>query len=138
MACRQTNEEFVLELMRFSRFGALVQVFVLQALQDYAAAVAAADPAKIESNALISTEAWIGVAREVHEKVSKHLAPSPADSGPTVEADHDPDEDPPEGLCTHPDGHKWVYTGTAYGGDDPSYRGEGRCYCQHCGADGDA
>jgi hypothetical protein len=35
-------------------------------------------------------------------------------------------------------GHEWAYTGTAYGGDDESYFGEGRCYCVHCGADGDA
>ena len=34
--------------------------------------------------------------------------------------------------------HEWAYTGTAYGGDDESYMGEGRCYCIHCGADGDA
>jgi hypothetical protein len=40
--------------------------------------------------------------------------------------------------CTNPEGHKWVYSGTAYGGDDESYHGEGRCYCEHCGADGDA
>ena len=35
-------------------------------------------------------------------------------------------------------GHEWAYTGTQYGGDDESYHGEGRCYCIHCGADGDA
>lgn len=33
--------------------------------------------------------------------------------------------------------HEWVYTGTAYGGDDDSHHGEGRCYCAKCGADGD-
>lgn len=32
-------------------------------------------------------------------------------------------------------GHVWVYTGEAYGGDEA---GEGRCYCENCGADGDA
>ena len=34
--------------------------------------------------------------------------------------------------------HEWAYTGTAYGGDDERWGGEGRCYCCHCGADGDA
>lgn len=34
--------------------------------------------------------------------------------------------------------HEFVYTGTAYGGDDDSYMGEGRCYCAKCGLDGDA
>lgn len=40
--------------------------------------------------------------------------------------------------CTDPAGHQFECTGTAYGGDDESYHGEGRCYCIHCGADGDA
>jgi len=34
--------------------------------------------------------------------------------------------------------HVWVYTGTAYGGDDERWHGEGRCYCELCGEDGDA
>lgn len=46
--------------------------------------------------------------------------------------------DEPDDGCTDPGGHSWVYTGTQYGGDDESYFGEGRCYCEHCGADGDA
>lgn len=33
--------------------------------------------------------------------------------------------------------HEWSYTGSAYGGDDPRWFGEGRCFCIHCGADGD-
>lgn len=37
-------------------------------------------------------------------------------------------------LCRH----AWSYTGTEYGGDDESYRGEGRCYCRLCGMEGDA
>jgi len=46
--------------------------------------------------------------------------------------------DEPDDACTDPSGHEWAYSGTAYGGDDDSYFGEGRCYCVHCGADGDA
>lgn len=34
--------------------------------------------------------------------------------------------------------HDWSYTGTAYGGEDESYHGEGRSHCRLCGADGDA
>jgi hypothetical protein len=64
-----------------------------------------------------------------------------------LDADHDGlydehDDDmfgeEPSDACTDPGGHKWAYTGTQYGGDDESYHGEGRCYCEHCGADGDA
>jgi hypothetical protein len=50
--------------------------------------------------------------------------------------DNEPGEDCPH---RHPDGSSaWVYTGTQYGGDDERWHGEGRCYCELCGADGDA
>lgn len=41
-------------------------------------------------------------------------------------------------VCAHTTGHSWQYTGSAYGGDDFTYHGEGRAYCGGCGADGDA
>lgn len=41
------------------------------------------------------------------------------------------------GDCLPGHSHKWACTGTAYGGDDERYHGEGRSYCEHCGADGD-
>ncbi len=49
-------------------------------------------------------------------------------------ASDNPYEPSEQNLCAH----EWVYTGTQYGGDDESFRGEGRCYCSVCGADGDA
>lgn len=50
------------------------------------------------------------------------------------------DEEPSQctGECKGMCGENWVCSGTAYGGDDESYHGEGRCYCMFCGADGDA
>lgn len=47
-------------------------------------------------------------------------------------------DDDGEPRCTNPGGHEFECTGTAYGGDDESYFGEGRCFCVWCGADGDA
>lgn len=44
----------------------------------------------------------------------------------------------PEFVCNRTRGHKWAFTGSAYGGDDERFHGEGRSYCIHCGADGDA
>lgn len=46
------------------------------------------------------------------------------------------DDYPPP--CTNPGGHDFQCTGTAYGGDDERWHGEGRCLCVYCGADGDA
>lgn len=51
--------------------------------------------------------------------------------------EREPDDDP-AATCPGPRGHEWAYTGTLYGGDDERWGGEGRCYCVHCGADGDA
>jgi hypothetical protein len=34
--------------------------------------------------------------------------------------------------------HEWACTGSAYGGADDRWHGEGRMYCVKCGADGDA
>jgi hypothetical protein len=45
---------------------------------------------------------------------------------------------PAQFACETERGHQWSYSGTEYGGDDDSYRGEGRAYCALCGADGDA
>lgn len=50
--------------------------------------------------------------------------------------DGDDEDEAPIGRC--PCGGAWVCTGTAYGGDDERYCGEGRIYCDTCGADGDA
>lgn len=40
--------------------------------------------------------------------------------------------------CSDPRGHSFYRTGTAFGGDDERWMGEGRCFCRYCGADGDA
>jgi hypothetical protein len=59
----------------------------------------------------------------------------PNGSACTCEYRAEDDSDPP---CSNKGGHEWEYSGTAYGGDDESYHGEGRCYCVWCGTDGDA
>jgi hypothetical protein len=45
---------------------------------------------------------------------------------------------PAQFACETERGHQWSCSGSAYGGDDDSYHGEGRVYCCYCGADGDA
>ena len=64
----QTNLEFVSQLMRFSQFGALAQVFVIQALEQYAQAIVSTDPKEFD-NQLIPAEVWQGVAQEVLDKL---------------------------------------------------------------------
>jgi hypothetical protein len=69
-----TNTEFVTELMEFSRFGALSQMFIIDAIQRHADSVAAADPEAL-ANPFVNEHAWIGVAKEIKERVEAKYGP---------------------------------------------------------------
>lgn len=70
----KTNSETVTEMMDFSKFGALAQVFIMDAIGKHAKAVAKMDLKKIDPKewTFISAEAWIGVAKEIEEKLKVH------------------------------------------------------------------
>lgn len=74
MAKRLTNEQFVKQIMNFSNFGALSQMFVIDALMQHSKAVAAADP-KMFDSALLNGEAWVGVAKEIQQKLEEQYGP---------------------------------------------------------------
>jgi hypothetical protein len=67
-ATRLTNEEFVSDLMNFSSFGGLCQVFVIEAIRRYADQVAAAAPADVDTE-FLSGAVWVGLAQEIKAKV---------------------------------------------------------------------
>lgn len=74
MPKRKTNEEFVRDLMMFSRRGALIQPFVLQALQAFSTLVIEEHKSgelteKMKGNSFISADAWADCAREILEKM---------------------------------------------------------------------
>jgi hypothetical protein len=68
----ETNVEFVTRMMEFSNYGALAQLFILDALDKWSKKVAAADPADIGSP-LISGHAWVGVAKEIQAKFATRM-----------------------------------------------------------------
>ncbi len=68
---RKTNEQIVRHMMTFSRYGALSEMFIMEAITKYAEAVSKADPAQFESM-LLSGEAWVGVAKEIHATLADH------------------------------------------------------------------
>lgn len=61
--------------MRFSNFGALSQLFIIDAIQKHAERVGAA-PA-IPDSPMISGEAWKGVAREIAERFAANYDQAP-------------------------------------------------------------
>jgi len=67
-----TNVEFVISLMEHSHHGALIQAFVLQAIQTYAVSVSRRAPEELETP-LIVGEAWHGCALEVLAKLDRYL-----------------------------------------------------------------
>ena len=60
-----TNVEFVTELMEFSAHGALIQAFVMQALD----------------TPMVSGHAWHGCAVEIQQKLERHLGKAAVRSG---------------------------------------------------------
>lgn len=68
----QTNVEFITDLMEHSRHGALIQAFVIHAIDQYARRVAAARPEDLDTG-LVSGHAWHGCAVEVREKLALRL-----------------------------------------------------------------
>jgi hypothetical protein len=67
-AARDTNVEFVTKLMEYSRRGALIQAFVIHALDSFSKRVAAGKPEDFD-NAMISGEAWRDCGVEIQEKL---------------------------------------------------------------------
>ena len=72
MGRRQTNIEFITNLINFSRSGPLMQAFVLEGLRTYAQEIMMADPEEL-GNALISGHSWQLCAKEYLEKIGEHL-----------------------------------------------------------------
>ena len=71
-----SNVEFVVEMMEHSAHGALVQAFVLEAIDRYAKQVMSnQDKLRVQmKNHLVHPEAWIGCAKEVNAKCLAHYA----------------------------------------------------------------
>lgn len=67
----QTNVEIVTHLMEYSRNGALIQAFVITALEKYASQVVEAGPENFDSG-LLSGEAWVRCAQETLGTIERY------------------------------------------------------------------
>lgn len=70
---RLTNEQFVTELMTFSNYGALSQLFVIEAIAKWSGKIAQCKPEEIDptGRAWINAEAWVGVAKEIQQRMKE-------------------------------------------------------------------
>lgn len=71
---RKTNEQAIRNIMNYSNYGALAQIFVVDALLKQATAVANMNPEDVKSG-LVNGAAWVGVAKEIRDKLNEHLEP---------------------------------------------------------------
>lgn len=73
-AKRKTNVQIVKSIMEYSDYGAIVQVFIMDAIRKQAEQVAALDPATVkkENWYFISFEGWQGVAKEILRKLQEN------------------------------------------------------------------
>jgi hypothetical protein len=67
-----TNIEKVQHIMSYSRYGALAQLFVMDALHKWTDIIGKASPQRVD-NGFIDPEAWIGVAREIQNALKSDL-----------------------------------------------------------------
>ncbi|WP_186140887.1 hypothetical protein [Burkholderia gladioli] len=72
-----TNLECLTQIMTFSRYGALAQAFVMDALSKHAEHIAQMPLEQLEENfgnpPMIGANAWQFVAQEIHEKLQAHF-----------------------------------------------------------------
>lgn len=70
-----TNIEFITEIMTLSQFGALAEIFVLDALTKFTKQVVEATPEDLRAmdNCLIRSVSWQGVAREIQHKLARRF-----------------------------------------------------------------
>ena len=74
-----TNEEKVVKIMNFSKYGALSQIFVMQALEHFCDLVIEQESELIKEQekcetegkiSMINLKSWVGVANEIKEKIN--------------------------------------------------------------------
>jgi hypothetical protein len=73
MAQRKDNIAFVKALMTHSKYGALAQLFVIDALSKWADKISSVEPQAVDTP-MISGEAWVGVAKEIKDKIDARVS----------------------------------------------------------------
>jgi len=87
MARRKTNIQFVKHIMEYSNHGALMQVFIMQALEQYSKSVAASTPEKLDTP-MVSGQAWHGCAIELQRALDEHFERPPRQTLAEMEAEN--------------------------------------------------
>lgn len=71
-----SNEEFVSHLMRFSQYGALTRVFVIEAIRYYSEQVSSTPEPKDDPRSPISPTVWHRIAVDIKKAMDENYASS--------------------------------------------------------------
>jgi len=70
----ETNEDLVMDLMTFSRFGPMGHVFVIEAIRGYAAQILAEPVRKANRHDTVDPELWRSIAADVKDRCDSFYA----------------------------------------------------------------
>lgn len=69
----KSNDKFLSDLLEYSRFGPMTQVFIVEALRHYASAVAETPrPSEQDSRSLIHPALWHDIATDLLEQLTEN------------------------------------------------------------------
>lgn len=68
----KTNETFIGELMMFSPYGGLCQVFIIEAIRHYSEQVASQPEPTEDGKSFISQKAWHGIAVDIQKRMKEN------------------------------------------------------------------
>ena len=66
-----SNELFVRNLMQFSPYGALAEVFVIEAIRHYAGMIASTPKPEEKEHAIVNPRAWHDIAEDITNKINE-------------------------------------------------------------------
>ena len=68
---KQTNVEFVTEVMEYSKYGPLMQAFVIDCMLKWSSHIITNETEVLlqMKNGLVHAESWIGCAKELKQKI---------------------------------------------------------------------
>jgi len=69
-----TNEQMVKNLMNYSKYGPMGQVFIMIAIEDYAKMVLEQGPAVDNNKSIISPLLWDNIAHDVLDRLNEMRA----------------------------------------------------------------
>lgn len=71
---KPTNQEFLIDLMTFSLYGPMTEVFIMEAIRIQAKAVGELELGQMDQRSVVSPHLWVSIARDITAKIEERSA----------------------------------------------------------------